>query len=84
MPVTAETTKQPVSTQITRSARATPSAVPSKTLSSPPVICRAPSPSEVADPKSVAKIATTSIALPGARPAASPISGRNVAEMRLP
>ena len=36
-----------------------------KTLSRPPVICSAPRPREVAEPNSVAKIATTSIALPG-------------------
>jgi hypothetical protein len=82
--VTAETTKHPVRTQITRSASATLSPVPSNTLSRPPVICSAPRPSEVADPNSVAKIATTSIAFPGARPAASPINGRNVAEIKLP
>ena len=84
IPVTAETTKHAVRTQITRSASATLSPVPSKTLFNPPVICRAPRPREVAEPNSVAKIATMSIAFPGARPAASPISGRNVADIRLP
>ena len=84
MPVTADSTKQAVSTQMTARASTTLLPDPSKMLSRPPVICRAPSPSEVAEPKRVAMMATESIALPGARPAASPISGRKVPEMRLP
>ena len=74
-PLTAETTKQPVSTAITTTARFLLPPPSPKTLSMPPVICRAPSPSDVADPKSVAKIAITSIALPGPWLARSPSSG---------
>ena len=62
MPETAETTKHRVRTPITATARVLLSAPPPKTSSSPPVICSAPRPSEVAEPKSVAKIAITSIA----------------------
>ena len=65
MPVTAETTKQSVRNAITATASALLFAAPPNTLSMPPVICSAPRPSEVAEPKSVAKIAITSIALPG-------------------
>ena len=54
------------------------------TSSRPPVICRAPRPSEVAEPKSVAKMATTSIALPGPSVARRPSRGPNAPETRLP
>ena len=65
-PDTADSTKQSVSTAITATASdLLPPPLP-KTSSMPPVIWSAPRPSEVAEPNSVAKIATTSIALPGA------------------
>ena len=54
------------------------------TSSSPPVICSAPRPSEVAEPKRVAKIAMTSIALPGPSFARRPSSGPKAPETRLP
>ena len=55
-----------------------------KTSSRPPVICRAPRPSEVADPKRVAKMAMMSIALPGPSLARRPSSGPKAPETRLP
>ena len=83
-PETAETTKQAVRTAITATASVLLPPPSPNTSSMPPVICRAPRPSEVAEPNSVAKIATTSMALPGPWLARSPSSGRNVAEIRLP
>ncbi len=64
MPVTAESTKHVVRTAMTTTVSHLDWPLP-KTSSRPPVICRAPRPREVADPKSVAKMATTSMALPG-------------------
>ena len=83
-PDTAETTKQSVSTAITMTARVSLPPPSPKTSSMPPVICSAPRPSEVAVPNSVAKIARTSMALPGPPATLSPRSGRNAAETRLP
>ena len=84
MPVTAETTKHSVRNPITATARVLLSPPSPKTLSMPPVICSAPSPSDVAEPNSVAKIAITSIALPIGPAARSPSSGRKVPLTRLP
>ena len=83
-PDTADTTKHAVSTAITMTARVSSPPPSPKTLSMPPVIWRAPRPSEVAVPNRVAKIARTSMALPGPPATLSPRSGRNVAETRLP
>ena len=83
-PLTAEITKQAVRTAITTVASdLLPSPRPN-TSSIPPVICRAPRPSEVAEPKSVAKIATTSMALPGPCLARAPRSGVKAPDTRLP
>ena len=83
-PETAESTKQGVRTAITATASVLLPPPWSNTSSMPPVICRAPRPSEVAEPNRVAKIATTSIALPGAL--AHPVAEQRaeVAEIRLP
>ncbi len=83
-PDTADSTKQPVSTAITTTARVLLPPPRPKMSSIPPVICSAPRPSDVAEPNRVAKMAMTSIALPGPWVARSPSSGRKVAETRLP
>jgi hypothetical protein len=62
-PVTAETTKQRVSTAMIEIARPVDVST-SQTKFSPLLICNAPSPSDVALPKRVAKMAKESIALP--------------------
>ncbi len=83
-PETADSTKQAVSTAITTTASVLSPPPSPKTSSMPPVIWSAPRPREVAEPNSVAKIAITSMALPGPSAARRPSSGRKVAEMVLP
>jgi hypothetical protein len=83
-PETAEITKHKVRTAITTTARVLLPPPSPNTSSMPPVICSAPRPSDVAEPNRVAKIATTSMALPGPSDARRPNSGRNVAEIVLP
>ena len=82
-PVTADATKQLVRTAITPTVTQLELPVPN-TSSRPPVICRAPRPREVAEPNRVAKIAITSIALPGPSVARLPSSGPNAPDTRLP
>ena len=84
IPLTAETTKHAVRNAITPTASSLESRPDPNTSSIPPVICSAPNPSDVAEPNRVAKMATTSIALPGVRSTRLPNSGRNAAEIRLP
>ena len=85
MPLMAERTKQAVRKAMTKTAShlLPPVSIP-KTWGRPPVICKAPRPSEDADPKSVARIATVSIVLPAGPFALSPMSGMSVPLMRLP
>ena len=49
----------------------------------PPLICSAPSPSDVALPNSVAKIASESMTRPGGPSTRSPRIGRNAELIRL-
>ncbi|GAB3355488.1 hypothetical protein GCM10027300_23940 [Modestobacter lapidis] len=79
-PETAEATNAAVSTAMIATIRPLPTVPAQPRISTPLPICRAPRPSEAADPKRVAKMARTSMTLP-AGPAArrSPISGMNAA-----
>ena len=63
-PETAETTKAAVSTAMTPMSSALETSPRPATICRPEPICSAPMPSEVAEPKSVAKIAKMSIARP--------------------
>ena len=83
-PETAEMTKHAVSTAMTSAAATVPYFSWPKTLARPPVICSAPRPREVAEPKRVARIARVSMPRPAAPSARAPMSGRNAALMRLP
>ena len=78
MPDTAERMKQTVSTTMMAMSTALPTLPMPATICRPEPICRAPRPSEVAEPKSVAKIAKMSMTRP-AGPLArfSPKSGAN-------
>src|SRR3712207_8972510 len=64
MPETAETTKAAVRTAITTTSRPLPASPTQPRISTPLPICSAPSPSEAAEPNSVAKMASTSMVLP--------------------
>ena len=75
-PDTAESTNAAVSTAMMPTRRRLPVTPMPPTISRPLRICSAPSPSEAAEPKSVAKIASMSITLP-----AAPV--RTAAEERL-
>ena len=64
MPETAEAMNAAVSTAITPTSRPFPTLPMPATISRPLPICRAPSPSDAAEPKSVAKMARMSMTRP--------------------
>ena len=77
-PETAERMKQIVSTTMITTSRVVPTFSMKPPAVSPPPICRAPRPSEAAEPRSVAKIARMSTARPNAPSARlRPNSGMN-------
>ena len=79
MPLTAERMKQMVSTTMMMTRRLAPALSTQPLNSMPAPICSAPRPSEAAEPKSVAKIASMSMTLPHGPLARDPISGSNAA-----
>ncbi len=81
-PDTAEAMKATVRMTMTMTSKVVP-ALSTQPLNSMPLpICRAPRPSDAAEPNSVAKIASMSMARPTGPSARAPISGRNAEEMR--
>jgi hypothetical protein len=80
-PVTAESTKATLRTAMMATSTALPVASRPVTISRPLLICRAPRPSEAAEPNRVAKIASMSITLDHGPCACLPISGSKAAEI---
>jgi hypothetical protein len=80
-PDTADTTKAAVRTAMMPIRTALPVGPMPATISRPVRICRAPRPSDVADPNRVAKMAKMSMTLPRPPLARSPRMGSNAAEI---
>lgn len=78
-PETADSTKATVSTVMITTRMVLPTCPMPDTICRPLRICRAPRPSEAADPNSVAKIASMSMTLPAGPLARSPSSGSKAA-----
>jgi hypothetical protein len=76
-PETAESTKAAVRTAMIPISTVLPASPIPPTISSPDWICRAPRPSEAAEPKRVAKIASMSITFPHGPWARLPRRGSN-------
>lgn len=84
MPLMAERMKHTVSTAMTVMAAPRPPPSIPNTAPRPPVICRAPRPSEVAVPKTVANSEMMSMVRPGPPRIRLPSSGRKQELIRLP
>nr|WP_236824785.1 hypothetical protein [Blastococcus sp. MG754426] len=77
MPDSAEIRNRTVTTAMIASCTPEPMAMPSLSEFSPPLICAAPRPSEVATPNTVATTATVSTAVPSGPSTRSPRTGRS-------